>query len=119
LALQILDGYDVRGKAIKVEKAKFTLKGQYDPTKKPKQKKKKDKLKEKKKQEALFAWKPEKLKGQRGKNEKVVVVRNAFTPADFDAEVNLILEYQEDFREEANKFGVCKKVVVYDVRYLL
>lgn len=47
LALQFLDGTLCNGKELKVERAKFTQKGQYDPTKKPK-KSKKDKLKEQK-----------------------------------------------------------------------
>ena len=47
LALQMLDGYDVRGSKIKVERAQFTMKGAaYDPTLKPKRRKKdKEKLK--------------------------------------------------------------------------
>jgi len=114
LALQILDGSDLRGNTISVERARFELKGQYDPSKKPKQKKRKDKEKMKKKQESLFAWQPDKLRGTRGKNERVVVVQNAFAPEDFDKDVGLILEYQQDFREEAGKCGKCKKVVIYD-----
>lgn len=51
LALKILDGYDVKGKKIKVECAKFELKGEYDPTKKPKKKRRKDREKIKKAQE--------------------------------------------------------------------
>lgn len=48
LALQILDEYNVRNNIISVERAKFTLKGSYDPTKKPrKNKRSKDKLKKK------------------------------------------------------------------------
>lgn len=52
LALNLLDGYDVRGKKIKVEKARFTMKGNsYDPNLKPKKKRRKDKEKLKKMQE--------------------------------------------------------------------
>jgi hypothetical protein len=49
LALQILDGYDVRGHTIHVERAKFTMKGSFDPNKKRKKltNKEKKKLKEK------------------------------------------------------------------------
>ena len=36
LAMQILDGYDVRGFKINVEKAKFEQKGQFDPKKRGK-----------------------------------------------------------------------------------
>lgn len=51
LCLQLLDGSDFRGKKIKVEKAKFELKGSYDPTKSATnevQKKKISKIKDKK-----------------------------------------------------------------------
>lgn len=48
LALQILDEYDFKGNKIKVERAKFTMKGEYDPSKKPRRKKQ-DKQKMKKK----------------------------------------------------------------------
>ena len=115
LALQILDGYELRGKKIKVERARFQLKGEYDPSKKPKQKKRKEKEKLKKMEEHLFAWRPEKLRGERPKHERVVVVQNAFSSSDFDTDASLILEYQEDFREEAGKCGTCKKVVIFDV----
>lgn len=48
LALQILDEYEFKGNKIKVERATFTMKGEYDPSKKPKRKKQ-DKQKMKKK----------------------------------------------------------------------
>lgn len=48
LALQILDEYDFKDQKIRVERAKFELKGEYDPSKKPKRRKQ-DKQKMKKK----------------------------------------------------------------------
>lgn len=36
IALNILDGAQFKGKEVKVEKAHFELKGEYDPSKKPK-----------------------------------------------------------------------------------
>lgn len=114
LALNILDGYDVRGKQIKVEVAKFELKGQYDPTKKPKKKRRKDKEKIKKAQEKLFDWRPDKLRGERSKHEKTVIIKNLFDPSVFDTDVGLILEFQQDLREEASKCGTVRKVIIYD-----
>lgn len=113
LALSILDGYRLRNKEIHVERAKFQLKGAYDPTKKPK-KKKKDKEKLKKKIEKLFDWRPEKLRGMRLKHESTVVLKNMFDPEEFEKDPTLILEYQKDLREECGRFGEVKKVVVYD-----
>lgn len=49
--MKILDGSYLKGKTVGVERAKFTLKGDYDPTKKPRKRKKKDVEKLKKKQE--------------------------------------------------------------------
>ncbi|KAK8775922.1 hypothetical protein V5799_030732, partial [Amblyomma americanum] len=50
LALRILDGYRLRDKEIRVERAQFQLKGSYDPAMKPKKKKQsKDKERLKKK----------------------------------------------------------------------
>ena len=51
LALNFLDGGRLRDSTVRVERAKFTLKGQYDPTKKPKKRKKRELEKMKKKQE--------------------------------------------------------------------
>lgn len=52
LALNLLDGYDYKGHKLRVERARFTMKGDaYDPSLKPKKKKKKDKEKMKKLQE--------------------------------------------------------------------
>lgn len=39
LALNILDGYDFRGHKIKVQRAKFEMRGEYNPALKPKKKK--------------------------------------------------------------------------------
>jgi hypothetical protein len=42
-------------------------------------------------------------------------VKNLFDPAIFDKEVSLLLEYQQDLREECSKCGDIKQVVIYDV----
>ena len=114
LALQILDGYDLRGHKLHVERARFQLKGQFNPSLKPRKKKKKEKEKLKKQQEKLFAWKPEKLRGMRDRHEKVVVIKNLFDPEEFVADPKKILEYQNDLREECSKVGQVKKVIVHD-----
>lgn len=116
LALRILDGYRLRDKEIRVERARFQLKGAYDPTKKPKKKKQasKDKERLKKKIDKLFDWRPEKLRGMRDKHESTVVLKNMFGPQEFEKDPTLILEYQKDLREECGQFGEVKKVVVYD-----
>ncbi|CAG9763154.1 unnamed protein product [Ceutorhynchus assimilis] len=114
LALSLLDGYEYKNKKIKVERAQFQLKGAYDPKLKPKMKKRKDKLKLKKQQEKLFDWRPEKKLDERAKHERIVIIRNLFDPKLFDKDVSLILEFQQDLREEAGKIGEVRKVTIYD-----
>lgn len=114
LALNLLDGSDFKGHKVKLERAKFQLKGEFDPKLKPKMKKKRDKLKLKKQQEKLFDWRPEKKIGDRSKHERVVVIKNLFEPTIFDTDVSLILEFQQDLREECSKYGQVRKVIIYD-----
>ncbi|XP_018317730.1 HIV Tat-specific factor 1 homolog [Mycetomoellerius zeteki] len=113
LALKILDGSQIRGKTLSVQRAKFQMKGEYDPALKPK-KKKKDKERQKKMQEKLFDWRPERMRGEPLKCERVVIIKNLFTPEDFDKEVQLLLEYQQDIRSECLKCGDVRKVIIYD-----
>ncbi|KAJ3664378.1 hypothetical protein Zmor_008555 [Zophobas morio] len=114
LALSLLDGSDFKGHKLRVERAKFQMKGAYDPKLKPKMKKRKEKMRLKKIQEKLFDWRPEKFVGERAKHEKVVIVKNLFEPSIFDTDVGLILEFQQDLREEVSKIGVVRKVIIYD-----
>lgn len=112
LAIDLLDGYDLRGKKIKVQRAQFQMRGEYNPALKPKRNKK-DKEKEKKFKEKALDWRPDKLRGERSKHERVVVIRNLFTPDVFENHVDLIIDYQNNVRQEASKYGTVKKVVIY------
>lgn len=114
LALKLIDGCDYKGHKIKVERAHFQLKGEYNPALKPKKKKKKELDKIKKMQQKLFDWRPEKFIGERSKHERIVIIKNLFHPSDFDKDVQLILDYQQDMREECSKCGEVRKVVIYD-----
>ncbi|XP_062130617.1 HIV Tat-specific factor 1 homolog [Drosophila sulfurigaster albostrigata] len=113
LALEILDEYELRGHKIRVQRAQFQMRGEYNPALKPKRKKK-DKEKLQKIKEKLFDWRPDKMRGERSKNEKTVIIKNLFTPELFEREVELILEYQNNLREECGKCGTVRKVVIYD-----
>ena len=114
LALTILDGSDFKGNTISVERAKFELKGEYDPKLKPKKLSKKQIEKAKKQKERLFAWVPDKMRGERGKHEKVVVIKNMFDVKDVDADPGLILDYSNNIRAQCSKFGSVTKVILYD-----
>lgn len=113
LALKILDGWKIRGKTLSVQRAKFQMKGEYDPALKQKRKKK-DKDRQKKIHERLFDWRPDRLPGEPLKCERVVIIKNLFSPEDFDKEVALLLEYQQDIRQECLKCGDVRKVTIFD-----
>ncbi|XP_017877315.1 HIV Tat-specific factor 1 homolog [Ceratina calcarata] len=114
LALKLLDNSQIRGKTLSVQRAKFQMKGNaYDPALKPKRKKK-DKDRQKKIHDKLFDWRPERPLGEPLKHEKVVIIKNLFSPEDFDKEVSLLLEYQQDIRSECLKCGDVRKVIIYD-----
>ncbi|GAB1864268.1 HIV Tat-specific factor 1-like protein [Camponotus japonicus] len=89
------------------------MKGAYDPALKPKRKKK-DKERQKKMQEKLFDWRPDRMRGEPLKCERVVILKNLFSPEDFDRDVQLLLEYQQDIRSECLKCGDVRKVIIYD-----
>lgn len=55
------------------------------------------------------------MRGERSKHENIVIVKNLFDPVIFNKDVKLILEYQQDLRDECLKCGSVKKVIIYDV----
>ena len=114
LALTILDGSELQGNTISVERAKFELKGEYDPKLKPKKLSKKQLEKAKKQKERLFEWIPDKMRGERAKHEKVVVIKNMFDVKEVDADPGLILDYTNNIRSQCSKFGQVSKVTLYD-----
>jgi len=119
LALTILDGSVVGegGTPISVERAKFEMKGgAYNPKLKAKKLSKKEQERLKKKKEKMFAWEPDKMRGERNKRDKVIVIENVFSPEEFDRDPTRILECSSRLREYCGKFGSVRKVVVYDKR---
>ncbi|XP_074662429.1 17S U2 SnRNP complex component HTATSF1-like [Tubulanus polymorphus] len=113
LALQILDGSDIEGHTIHVERAQFQQKGEYDPTKKKKlSNKMKKKLRQQ--QQKLFDWRPDKPSGLRLKHERIVVVANAFDSKSFEKNPAAIIKVRDEVRTECAKYGEVRKVSVYD-----
>jgi HIV Tat-specific factor 1 len=55
------------------------------------------------------------MRGERGRHERCVVIKNLFEPEIFEKEVALLLEYTQDLREECSKCGDVRKVIIYDV----
>jgi HIV Tat-specific factor 1 len=83
LALQILDESVIRGHTVRVQEAKFEMKGgQYDATKRKKLSKRQAK-KHKEQQEKLLDWRPEALRGERPFWHSMVVIKNLFSLDEF------------------------------------
>lgn len=104
---------------------------------KPKKLRKKEVEALKKKHDKMFAWVPEKMRGQRSKRDKIIgnklvlvpkyhvfslifmilfflVIKNLFEPSEFDKDPSKILEYTDRLRTHCAKFGRVGKVVLYD-----
>ncbi|KAM8834600.1 17S U2 SnRNP complex component HTATSF1 isoform 2-T2 [Synchiropus picturatus] len=112
LALRLIDESEVRGYKLHVESARFELKGEYDASKK--KKKNKEYRKKLQQQQKQLDWRPEKKGELRKRHEKVVIIRNMFHPSDFEEDPLVLNEYREDLRSECEKFGVVKKVILFD-----
>ncbi|WAR07591.1 HTSF1-like protein [Mya arenaria] len=100
LILSLLDGADYKGHKVHVEPAQFSMKGNFDPTKKKKKLSNREKNKFREKQAKLFDWRPEKPRGARMKHEKDDPVR--------------IQALKSKMQTECTKYGEVKKVVVQD-----
>ena len=98
LALTILDGSVLEDKTVSVTRAKFEMKGNYDPSLKPKKLTKKQQEKAKKARERMFEWQPDKLKGERAKYEKTIVIKKMFDVEELDKDPGLILDYTNNIR---------------------
>ncbi|XP_028412564.1 HIV Tat-specific factor 1 homolog [Dendronephthya gigantea] len=109
LALKLLDDSNFKGKQIKVEKAHFEMKGAYNASLKPKKRKKKKKAKG---QDKLLDWvdREEKV----SKLDRIVVIKNMFDPNDFEKDPSVLLDLKNDIRKECEKYGVVRKVMVFD-----
>jgi len=109
LAIQLLDDSDYRGSLINVEQAVFHQKGEFNPSLKPKKKKKK---KKKQTQEKLLDW--VERDGKRSKFDRIVILKNMFDVSEFEKEPQLIIDLREEISSECEKFGVVKKVLIFD-----
>ncbi|EYB93535.1 hypothetical protein Y032_0181g864 [Ancylostoma ceylanicum] len=114
LALSILDGFNLRGKEVHVEKARFEQKGEFDPTKKRKKLTNAQKKRYMENQNRIFEWKPEKPRNYRPISDCTVVIKNLFTLQMMESNAALMMDLKEEVQESCSKYGTVKKVVVYD-----
>ncbi|KAL1227741.1 HIV Tat-specific factor [Trichinella pseudospiralis] len=109
LAKQILDGSQIRNHVISVEKARFEMKGSYDPSKKRKSLSAKQKKLLKEKQDKLFDWRPERLRGERPKSDCTVIIKYLFTLEEIGNNAAILLDRKELLKRECGKYGTVKK----------
>lgn len=112
LALTHLDGYQYDNEhVIHCERAKFKMKGSYDPTKKPRIDPK-TKLKQKKTVEKLLSWE---TKPPAETIQKKVILKHLFTPEEILEDPSLIIDIKEDVEFKCSEIS-CepKRVDIYD-----
>lgn len=114
LALKILDGWDVDGRKIHVEKAKFQMKGVFDPAKKRKKLTAAQKKRFLETQQRIFEWKPEKPRSYRPISDCTIIMKNMFVLEDMMKNAALVLDLEEEIRKVCERFGKVKKIHVYD-----
>ncbi|CAI4227699.1 unnamed protein product [Auanema sp. JU1783] len=114
LALQILDGFMLKNREVKVEKAHFEIKGDYDPTKKRKKMSASQKKIYMDRQKRLFEWKADKPRNYRPKSDCTVIFKNVFTLEEMLENAALLFDIKEMFNELCSKYGTPKKLVLYD-----
>uniref|UniRef100_A0A914PMI2 RRM domain-containing protein n=1 Tax=Panagrolaimus davidi TaxID=227884 RepID=A0A914PMI2_9BILA len=114
LALTILDGWELNKHKVKVEKAKFQMKGEFDPTKKKKKMTLEQKKKFIEKQNKAFEWEPEKPRNYRPPSDRTVILKNVFGLDEMIKNVTLALDLKEIIKERCERFGKIIKIVVYE-----
>ncbi|EFO19675.1 HIV TAT specific factor 1 [Loa loa] len=114
MALDILDGWNVDGKIISVEKAKFQMKGEFDPLKKKKKLTAAQKKRFIESQERIFEWKPEKPRNYRPISDCTIVMKNMFTLEQMMKNATLLLDLEEEVKKVCERFGTVKKVTIHD-----
>ena len=114
LALDILDGWVIRGRKVHVEKAKFEMKGEFDPSKKKKKLTAQQKKKFMENQNKAFEWKPEKPRNYRPPSHCTVILKNVFGPDEMLKNVTLALDLKVQVKESCDRFGEIRRVTVYE-----
>jgi len=120
LAEQILDQSNIDGYTIKVERAKFELKGNFDASKKKKSLKKRDKQALKKQKEKMLGWGGMGLTSgaeevsKRARSEKVAVFRHCFTVDEVNRDPVVIIRVKEELRRICGPFGNAKRINLFD-----
>uniref|UniRef100_A0A1I7Z912 17S U2 SnRNP complex component HTATSF1 n=1 Tax=Steinernema glaseri TaxID=37863 RepID=A0A1I7Z912_9BILA len=114
MSLQILDETRVQDNVIKVERARFEMKGEYDPTKKRRKLTKSQRKRFEESQNKIFGWEPEKSRAYRPVCECTVVIKHLFTLEEAEADVLLAEKLKEEVTETCSRYGLVKKVHVFE-----
>jgi len=114
LAMNILDGWNLNGLAVHVEKAKFQMKGEFDPSKKKRRLTSAQKKKFFERQQRMFEWTPEKPRNYRPYCECTVVLKNMFSLEEIDTDSSSIIKLKSEIEQLCGRCGTVKKVTIYD-----
>lgn len=112
-ALLLIDGraYDDEH-SIQCERAKFELKGSYDPTKKPRVDPR-AKLKQKKVADKILSWEPSKAELEL--RQKKVILKHMFVPEQLNEDASLMIDLKDDVESHCtNLIAAPKRVDIYD-----
>ncbi|CAF0935014.1 unnamed protein product [Rotaria sordida] len=112
LCIDMLDDTDLRSSRIHVERAKFEVKGTFNPDLKRKRKKI-DKKKKQLEVDKLLNW-DERPEVVRHKYERIVVMKNMFDLQQFKHDPLFIDRLRNNIRESCSEYGEVKKINIYD-----
>ncbi|MES1903379.1 MAG: HIV Tat-specific factor 1, partial [Paramarteilia canceri] len=114
LAISLLHKSAVDGKKVTCEKAKFQIKGDYDPKRSKKRKlSKSERKKLKESRNRLFEWKLEEYK-KRKPFESVVVLKNCFDSYEIQMNPMIKAQLKTQFTIMCKKYGQVEKITIYD-----
>uniref|UniRef100_A0AC35TJ18 HIV Tat-specific factor 1 n=1 Tax=Rhabditophanes sp. KR3021 TaxID=114890 RepID=A0AC35TJ18_9BILA len=114
MALQYLDGLKVEDNELKVEEAKYQIKGEYDVTKKKRSLNAQERKKFLLTQDNQFKWKPDLPINYRPKSDLNVILKNVFSLEEIINDASLIFDIKEQLRTIFQIYGPVGKVVVYE-----
>lgn len=111
LALEMLDNYIYDSNhVINCERAKFELKGSYDPSKKPRPVDKKAKLKHKQRLEKKLSWEP-----KREVEQRTVILKSMFTLEELEDNVEILNEVKAYVDEKCEALQLqSKRRVIFE-----
>jgi len=115
LAMKILHESTIKTNYVmKIQNARFEMKGNFDASLKPKMLSKLEKKKIQKQLDKQLDWKLGSAEQKLSKSDRVVILKNMFKTYEFEEDAVLIIKIKEFLEKECAKYGDVKKVIVFD-----